>query len=133
MASNRLILSGFNDQFSDFVEDILTIFPDNKDILTAKTSISYLRKLNPTIIIGFWKGYIIPRYAQQIEAGDCAFFLNKDYSIDVDTHSDGSKSSDILNAINRIRAPLSNLSTENLSKCIQYLQNLTKLAMLYEN
>lgn len=133
MASNRLVLSGFNDQFSDFVEDILTIFPNNKDILTAKTSIAYLRKLNPTIIIGFWKGYIIPRYSQQIEAGDCAFFLNKDYSIDVDTHSDGSKSSEILNAINRIRSPLSNLSTENLSKCIQYLQNLTKLAMLYDN
>jgi hypothetical protein len=133
MASkNRLILSAFNDQFTEFVDDLLTIFPGNKDISSAKTSLGYLRKMNPVIIIGFWKGYILPRYSLQIEEGDCDFFLKKDYSLDLDQFTDNATSSEIISAINRIRAPLSELSQPNLDKCVRYLQNFTKLAMLYE-
>lgn len=131
-SQNNLILSGFNNQFSDFMEDIHAIFPDNKDVISAKTSLGYLRKLNPKLILGFWKGYIVPRYQGEIEAGDCKFFLQKDYSLDVGSLTDGSSASDIIVAIDRIRSPLSQLSDANLDKCIQYLQNLTKLALLYE-
>jgi hypothetical protein len=133
MASkNRMVLSAFNDQFSEFVDDLLTIFPNNKDVLAAKTSLGYLRKLNPVIIISFWKGYIIPRYAAQIEEGDCDFFLKKDYSLDVGQLTDNATSSEIISAINRIRTPLSELSPTSLNMCVRYLQNFTKLAMLYE-
>jgi hypothetical protein len=133
MASkNRLILSAFNDQFTEFIADLVSIFPGNKDIISAKTSLGYLRKANPVIIIGFWKGYIIPRYSLQIEQGDCDFFLKKDYSLDLDQLTDNATSSEIISAINRIRAPLSELSEANLDKCVKYLQNFTKLAMLYE-
>jgi len=132
-AHNRLVLAGFNNQFAEFIEDILVIFPDNRDVIAAKNSLGYLRKMNPVIIISFWKGYIIPRYAQQIEQGDCDFFLKKDYSLDVGSVSaDNSSSSDIIAAIDRIRTPLSELSQANLDKCVQYLQNLTKLAIVYE-
>jgi hypothetical protein len=133
LSQNRMVLSGFNNQFAEFLEDISFIFPNNTEINSAKTSLLYLRKINPTVIIGFWRGYIIPRYAAQIEVGDCDFFLKKDYSIDVDQHCDDSKSSEIVNAINRFKGPLSELSPSNMDKCIKYLQNLTKLAMLYEN
>ena len=132
-SQNRLVLAGFNNQFAEFIEDILVIFPDNRDVIAAKNSLGYLRKMNPVIIISFWKGYIIPRYAQQIEQGDCDFFLKKDYSLDVGSVSaDNSSSSDIIAAIDRIRTPLSELSQANLDKCVQYLQNLTKLAIVYE-
>ena len=129
---NRLILSGFNNQFSEFIEDLLIIFPENKDIKSAKISLGYLRKMNPVIIIGFWKGYIIPQYHEQIEQGDCDFFIKKDYSLEVGQLADNGSSTEIISAINRIREPLSELSPTNMNKCVQYLQNLTKLAMLYE-
>ena len=125
LSQNRMVLSGFNNQFADFMEDISSIFPNNSDIASAKTSLLYLRKINPTVIISFWKGYIIPNYVVQIEAGDCAFFLNKDYSMDVGQHYVDSKSSELVDAINRFKAPLSQLSDPNKDKCIKYLQNLT--------
>lgn len=132
LSQNRMILTGFNNQFADFMEDISSIFPNNAEISSARTSLLYLRKINPTVIISFWKGYIIPNYASQIEAGDCAFFLNKDYSMDVGQHYADSKSSELVDAINRFKSPLSQLSDLNKDKCIKYLQNLTKLAFLYD-
>lgn len=135
LSQNRLVLSGFNTQFSDFMEDISAIFPNNPEIISAKTSLIYLRKINPTVIIGFWRGYIIPRYAAKIAEGDCDFFLNKDYGMDVgENYGEGdSRSNELVDAINRFKSPLSQLSDSNKEKCIKYLQNLTQLAFLYES
>lgn len=131
MSENSTIISAFNNHFAEFVDDILTIFPDNRDIMNAKTSLGLLRKANPKIIITFWKNYIVANYRQQIEDGDCQFFLNKDYSIDINSTSSSGKSTQIIEAIDRFRRPLSELSEDNLNKCVEYLQNLTKLSLLY--
>lgn len=129
MSNNSLILSGFNNHFLEFIDDMLTIFPDNKDILTAKKAVTKLRSMNPKIIISFWKSYIVVKYGQQIESGDCDFFLKKDYRSDI-TVMDGSP--ELLDVVERMRAPLSELSPENMSKCVKYIQNLSRLSMLYE-
>jgi hypothetical protein len=129
MSNKSLILSGFNNHFSEFLEDVLRIFPNNKDILTAKKVLTTLRSMNPKIIITFWKDYIVSKYGAQIELGDCDYFLKKDYTDDI---SDTSGTPELAEAIERLRAPLSELGDENLSKCVKYLQNLSKLAMLYE-
>jgi hypothetical protein len=131
MSEKSTIISAFNNHFAEFVDDILTIFPDNRDILNAKTSLVLLRKANPKIIITFWKSYIVTNYRQQIEEGDCQFFLNKDYSIDIKSTSSSGNSSELIDAIDRFRGPLSELSEDNLNKCVGYLQNLTKLSQLY--
>jgi hypothetical protein len=131
MSENSTIVSAFNNHFAEFVDDILTIFPDNRDILNAKTSLGLLRKANPKIIVTFWKNYIVANYRQQIEDGDCQFFLNKDYSIDINSTSSSKNSNELIDAINRFRGPLLQLSEENLNKCVKYLQNLTKLSLLY--
>lgn len=129
MSGKSNILAAFNNHFAEFVDDILTIFPDNRDIMTAKNSLGLLRKTNPKIIIMFWKTYIVAKYRVEIETGDCDFFLNKDYSLDIASNSG---SSEILSAIERFRTPLKELSVDNLQKCVQYIQNLTKLSLLYE-
>lgn len=129
MSNKSLILSGFNNHFSEFIEDMLTIFPNNKDILTAKKAITNLRNLNPKLVITFWKGYIIPNYGKQIEDGDCDFFLKKDYKNDI-SYMDAS--TELIEVIERMRIPLSELSSDNMCKCVKYIQNLSKLSMLYE-
>lgn len=129
LSEKSKFLTAFNNHFSEFVDDIVTIFPDNRDVLNAKNSLGLLRKANPKIVIMFWKNYIVAKYRQEIEAGDCAFFLNKDYSLDIASNSG---SSEIVTAIERFRGPLKELSEENLQKCVKYIQNLTKLSLLYE-
>jgi hypothetical protein len=127
-------LSAFNNHFSEFMDDILSIFPDNRDVLNAKNSLVLLRKANPKIVIKFWRTYIVRNYQAQIEAGDCDFFLNKDYRLDIETNSGGSggAAEGIVEAIERFRTPLATLPEEELQKCVKYIQNLSKLSVLFD-
>lgn len=132
MAQTSPYLSAFNNHFSEFIDDILSIFPDNRDVLNAKNSLVLLRKSNPKIVIKFWRNYIVRNYQAQIEAGDCDFFLKKDYRLDIETNSGSSGADGIVEAIERFRTPLSTLPADELQKCVKYIQNLSKLSLLYE-
>lgn len=125
-------LTAFNNHFSEFIDDILSIFPDNRDVLNAKNSLVLLRKSNPKIIVKFWRNYIVRNYQAQIEAGDCDFFLKKDYRLDIESTSSGAAADGIVEAIERFRTPLATLPADELQKCVKYIQNLSKISLLYE-
>jgi hypothetical protein len=122
------ILSAFNNHFLEFVQDILTIFPDNHDLKKAKAGLEMLKKANPRIIIQFWKTYIVEHYDNQIENGDISFFLDKDYTKDIQNNGADNK---ILTSIEKIRAPIKDMGKENQAKCMEYIQNLTKISKMY--
>jgi len=123
------LLSAFNDHFTDFVNDIHSVFPEDNDILLAKNSFSAIRKANPKLIIKIWKAYIVDKYQQEIESGNIDFFINKDYSQDL-VNADNSKK--IIEAIDRLRNPIKSMTLEDQAKTMKYIQNLTKLSVLYE-
>lgn len=123
------ILTAFNDHFMDFINDIQSIFPEDSDILTAKNGLIAIRKANPKMIVKIWKIFIADKYRTEIASGDISFFINKDYSEDV-VNSNGSDK--IMEAINRLRQPVKNMSHENQAKSMKYIQNLTKLSALCE-
>ena len=123
------ILTAFNDHFMDFLNDIQSVFPEDSDILTAKNGLIAIRKANPKMIVKIWKTFIADKYRTEIASGDISFFINKDYSEDV-VNSNGSDK--IMEAINRLRQPVKNMSHENQAKSIKYIQNLTKLSVLCE-
>lgn len=125
---NTNILQAFNNHFFEFIDDINVIMPDNKDILSAKTSLTTMRKMNPRLIIKIWKSRIADKYKENIENGDISFFLEKDYSEDLENLE---SSNSIINKINLIREPIRNMGEENQAKCMKYIQNLTKLSELY--
>jgi hypothetical protein len=121
------MLGVFNDHFSEFINDVYTIFPNDPDIVTAKNTISTLRKANPKLLIKIWIKYIVTPYKQEIEDGNIEFFINKDYTQDLEKNDNAEK---ILEIINRLRNPIKLMSTENQAKTIKYLQNLSKIALL---
>lgn len=131
MTSQSTILSKFNEHFVEFITDIQAVFPEDVDILSAKNSLLAIKKINPKMIIKIWKTHIVDKYIEQIEKGDISFFINKDYSNDISkTYFSSNK---IMEGINRLRAPIREMSLENQTKTIKYIQNLTKLSTLYEN
>ena len=128
MTSN--ILTAFNDHFVEFITDIQTVFPDDKDVLTAKNSLLAIRKANPKMIIKMWTTLIVGKYKNEIEAGNLTFFMEKDYSQDL---SDTQQNNDrIMEAIDRLRGPVRAMSKESQDKTMKYIQNLTKLAAIYD-
>jgi hypothetical protein len=122
------ILSAFNNQFKEFMNDILCIFPDDKDLMTTKNMMTTLQKGNPRLLIQIWKNFIADRYANEIEAGNINFFIDKDYKSDVSELGDSEK---VVKAIDRLREPIKNMDVQNQQACMKYIQNLSKLSGMY--
>ena len=127
--ANPNMLQIFNDHFFEFVNDIHNVFPNNQDIVMAKNSFSLIRRANPKMIIKVWNSYIVNKYKDQIEAGNMDFFINKDYSQDIQNTDNSAK---ITEAIDRLRNPIKSLGQEDQQKTMKYIQNLTKLAVMYD-
>jgi hypothetical protein len=119
------ILTAFNDHFIEFVNDVQSVFPEDADILTTKNALMAIRKANPKMIVKIWRAFIAEKYRDQIQAGDIAFFIDKDYGSDVSTAQNSDK---IMESINRLRDPVRNMGTDNQAKVMKYIQNLTKLS-----
>ena len=128
MSSNSTIITAFNDHFIEFLDDIITVFPEDPDILASKNSLLLIRKANPRLIIQIWNNYIVGKYKAMIDAGNIEFFINKDYTDDL-VHTDNSKK--IVDVIDRLRSPIKSMTLEEQSKTMKYIQNLTKLSTIY--
>lgn len=121
------LVSVFNDHFSDFVNDIQSVFPDDPDILTAKNAFIAIRKANPKLLVRIWTNYVYTPYKSHIDAGDINFFLTKDYSGDLSKNENVDK---IIESIDRLRKPVKEMTPENQAKTMKYIQNLSKLSVL---
>jgi hypothetical protein len=122
------ILTAFNNQFSEFMDDIISIFPDNKDLITTKNMMTTLRKGNPRLLIQIWKSFIADPYSSEIEEGDITFFIDKDYGTDIQKMNDTDK---IIKGIDRLRNPIKSMDKSNQNACMKYIQNMSKLSTIY--
>lgn len=122
------IIGAFNNHFVEFLEDVHSIFPEDKQIKTAKSALLMLKKANPSAIVKIWKAHITSKYRDEILNGDISFFLNKDYSDDLQGNNNQNT---IMESINRLRDPIRNMGEENQKKAMKYIQNLTKISELY--
>ena len=128
MADKKTILRSFNAHLFEFLDDIIRIFPDNLDIQTAKTSFLAIKQANPTIIIKTWSQYIYIPYKETIDSGNIEFFFNKDYSEDL---ANVANSKEVLKIVDTLRGPVSNMTEQQKGFTMEYLQNLSKLSLLY--
>ena len=87
--------------------------------------------MNPSIVVKAWYQYCVLPYSEQIENGDWSFFMVKDYKKDIG-QSDQYNSEKVLSAIELIRNKASDMSEENQKKIVKYLQNLSKLSIMYK-
>ena len=117
----------FNTHLIEFFDDLLIIFPNEKDISIGKNSCQTLIKMNITTILKMWYTYSSP-YNNQIERGDISFFMEKDYSSDLKKTYVTVDAEDV---IKRLRDPIRLLDNANKEKAMKYIQNLTKLSKLF--
>ena len=132
MANKPILLKTFNKQLTEFIEDISQIFPGEKDVIVLSTFMKTVMYGKPRAIIEVWYNNITLKYNKEIENGEIEYFLNKDYSEDLQS---APGSSETLDTINKLRSTikLAFNQDENREKTIKYMQNITKLANLYYN
>ena len=125
MATNYLSI--FNEHFIEFISDIQNVFPNDIDILTAKNSLLAVRKANPKLLVRIWLKYVVTPYQSEIVAGNINFFIDKDYASDLSKSGNQDK---IMDTVDRLRAPVKQMSVVDQEKSMKYIQNLSKLALL---
>lgn len=123
------VMRTFNTHFIDFFNDIITIFPEKIEIQTAKTAFESMKRSNPSLVIRLWYSHIYLKYSEAIEKGDIDFFFNKDYNSDL---SETQSNNEIISFINEFREPLKNMNPTNREHSIKYIQNLSKLSVLWQ-
>ena len=123
------ILKAFNNHLIEFVEDLISIFPDDVTLKTSRTYIIGLRKVNPKSILVNWKYYVTDKDKDTILKGELDYFLHKNYQGDIADVSDNVPQ--ILEIIEKLRKPLLQLNDQNKEKAKKYLCNLVKLSELY--
>ena len=128
MSDKSFIMRSFNTHFIELLDDILLIYPDNIEILTARKFFITIKQMNPAILIKSWYINVYQKYKEYISQGNLDFFFNKDYSSDL---LDVADSDDIIKMIDNVRNPLSKMSVENKIHSVSYLNNLNKLSVLY--
>lgn len=130
MNDKSSISRAFNTHFFDFIDDLIFIFPENNDLLLAKTTFDTIKKANPSTIIKAWSKFVYVPYKDVIDNGDISFFFDKDYSEDLSVISNSNK---ILNMIDTFRTPIKEMGDVNKEHAIKYIQNLSKLSMMYND
>jgi hypothetical protein len=69
----------FNKHFFEFLDEIILIFPENKDIIAAKVYFENFKKMNPSIIIKSWVKFIYLPYSDIINNDNIMYFFFKEY------------------------------------------------------
>ena len=128
MSDKSTVIRGFNSLFFEFIHDIISIFPENKDLKDALVAFEFFKKANPTSIIKSWHFFVYQPYKETIESGDISFFFEKDYKSDL---SSLSNSDEIMRAIDRIREPVKQMNESNKKKASVYVKNLSRLSQVY--
>ena len=116
----------FNKHFFEFLDEIILIFPENKDIIAAKVYFENFKKMNPSIIIKSWVKFIYLPYSDIINNDNIMYFFFKEYDEDL---SHLKNKNEILFAIEKLKKPLQELNEENLNKIKQYIKNLNNLSI----
>lgn len=126
--NKRQVLTAFNDHFIEFLDDVCNVFPDNKDIMSAKNALITFRKMNPKLLISVFKDSVANVYREELFNGNLDYFLEKDYSNDI---FDIDNTSNILEKINKLRDPIKNMNETEQTKVLKYMNNLIKLCDIY--
>ena len=112
-SDKSILLTAFNTQFYDFLDDIENVFMNDSAIKRAKNALILIKKVNPALVIKLWYKYIVVNYESEIENNNINFFIEKDYKNDLRYLN---SSDDIMKHIDSLRGPVRNMGESNKKK-----------------
>ena len=127
-SDKSILLTAFNTQFYDFLDDIESVFMNDHAIKRAKNALILIKKVNPALVIKLWYKYIVVNYESEIDSNNINFFIEKDYKNDLRYLN---SSDDIMKHIDSLREPVRSMGESNQKKSFMYIKNLCILSRLY--
>ena len=123
----------FNTLFMQFMDDVVQFLPDNSDIKKevkqARNYFDLLKNMNPALIIKIWFTNIYLPYQTEIHSHNIvSFILKKNYESDL---SSLGNAKDVIEIINKLKAPIGAMTEEQKESMMQYLRKLSQLSVKY--
>lgn len=118
----------FIKHFNEFIEDIESIFPEDREISMMKDFLSIYSNVNKTALIDIWKRYVSDPYRNEIEAKNFNFFVEKEWDYDLRY---ANQKDAIFSKMSYIKKCVSEMGETNKSKALKYVENLIKISDLY--
>ena len=120
-------VSAFNNQFLQFCDDLITIFPHDNDIKAYKNTFSFIMKSNVRKICNMFYTNITKIYKDKINNKEETFFLENNYDYIINGDS-GYK-----DLMLKLKQYWNNLSNENKDSVWKYFQLFCALTLkIYE-
>lgn len=115
--SRKIFIDTFFNQFTQFVQQLSEIYPDDTDFPIFLSTLGLMKSTNPMLVVNFVKTEIVDPFEDKIMKRDESFFMNQDYS-------DKDVSIDI---IRKIKEYIQNMTPKNKEIVWSYIELLTKL------
>ena len=120
----------FNNSMDQFLAEMVAILPADENIALAKNAVLAARKANPKLLVKMWRQLVVGPYEDRIVAGDIQFFLDRDYTEDIQKLGDDSKLEKAIVIIQSIKDAIASLSCEQTRGAVAHIQRLTALSKL---
>ncbi len=119
--SRKIYIDAFYDQYDDFQQQLLAVFPSDPDWPLYIAGLAIFRRTNPLLVVKkTWKH--ISRFEEVIKTRDEKFFLERDYS-DI---TEGEEP--LEQTITKLKGMWAQLSPHNRNVVWDYITNITYLA-----
>ena len=120
----------FIEHFIEFIEDIADLYINDDKVQILKHGIIFNAKNNQKKVIDAWKNYVCNNFRKQISENNFNFFIESREWENIINHS---KRDLIIAKLSQLRQSISELSIENKTKALKYVENLIKLNDLYNS
>jgi hypothetical protein len=121
--SKKVFLDAFYDQFHSFLQQLMLVFPEDRDIFLFESGLKLVQKTNPTLVVREVVAKMTP-FEKAIETKDEKFLLDFQY-----TSIEELQGMDMV--INKLKEMWKTISDENKECIWKYLQVILGLAKRY--
>ena len=130
MTDKSTILKLFNEHFFEFMDELSIIFPENLDIVASINLFKLTKTANVTLLIKIWYTYVEAPYGDILRQDNLDYFLDKDYKDDLVNLPNAANA---LRGIDMLRKPIKETSQVNKEHSLNYIKNLCKMSVAYNN
>ena len=121
----------FNSTYFELLKMMKDNSDKNKDFLRFYKQNLFLKRANIKLFIRTWYTNITCFYMEPILNGNIQFFLEKDYSAEINENKDFSNSYSIESYVQYFKEIYNTLKQEDVDAFVEKVQELTKLSKLY--
>lgn len=123
MASKKVLIDAFFEQFITFVSELSEMYPDDSGFPTFRTTLKLMKMTNPSLVIKYVSDST-SQFMQKIMASDEGFFMEMDFSVygTVD-----------MNIFTKLKSYIQTMSPQSKESVWKYIQNITRLAQALQS